>query len=235
MYILAIASTSRFACYSVVNALRVADQRDVAEVIDSFNKSSGNWELTFQELLVVKSTLHPKNDLYSNCYDMSFPVRGHCFIVNNVEEAISPNEVGLSKETNRFRQLFQDLHFNVITMTPKDEMNCQRLENMLETFSKSDDRHKDQAFVMIMISHGSNNQILGYEACKAYRDWNFGREQESVVKEKIDKDVTDIEKIYNIFSEKNCPKLMKKPKLFFFICCRCDDSNVKSRGIVLHR
>lgn len=225
MYLLALAIPSRFACQSVVNALLRAGQVEVAEMIAKHNVSPGPWPLTYEPNLVVSYCLHPKVNM-SNCYESSRPIRGRCVIINTMEEPESPDSIGLANETIRFEKVFLGLNFQVIKVS--SEANCKRIMNELKQFSEKDVAAEDEAFVLIMISHGSDNKILGYDACDALRLWYSGKTVDrNWVAKTVDQDIIDIKDIYSVFAE--CPKLKSKPKMFFFICCR-DKGNRRVRA-----
>ena len=84
-----------------------------------------------------------------------------------------------------------------------------------------------QAFVLIVISHGENENVLGFNACEAVRKMRFGQiemDNKEAIQE-ITKDVISIKKLIAIFAEENCEQLMSKPKLHFYVCCRVKTQN----------
>ncbi len=62
---------------------------------------------------------------------------------------------------------------------------------------------------MMAISHGEDEKVLGYNACRELEDELFD-----------ESDVIKISEVVDIFSDKNCKFLRQTPKLFFFNCCR---------------
>ena len=216
MYILLTMTRDRTTCQALINTLIQCHQIHVAQMIAKYNKSPGPWKLTYEEKPVVSNCLSPKI-FHSNCYQLSQPVRGRCLIVNTMEEpdVPYPDHIGLKRETIRFRHVFESLNFEVYE---RHSFNCQTLKAILEDFSQNEILKEDEAFVMIMISHGSNEQIYGADACNALK----GRIPGAQGVHAYFSDVMDIKEFYGIFSEDKCPQLKSKPKLFFFICCRIE-------------
>ena len=101
----------------------------------------------------------------------------------------------------------------------------------LTRISKEPSLENDEAFTLIVISHGQNKQVLGYNACEAMRKVRFNEiRSESGLAEaqqEIERDSIKIKDIVSIFADDKCPQLTSKPKLFFFNCCR----NVNPSGI----
>ncbi len=100
----------------------------------------------------------------------------------------------VTKESLRFKNIFEQLLFDVELLYDKrvDEMRTR-----LETLAKEKRLAKDQALVVMIISHGCDEKVEG-----------------------VDKKVLSVRTIVNLFSEDNCKSLSRKPKLFFFNCCR---------------
>ena len=217
MYILLTMTRDRTTCQVLINTLIQCDQIHVAQMMARHNKSPGQWKLTYEVRPVVSNCFSPKIG-YSNCYDLSKKVRGKCLIVNTIEDVPLQGHIGLKRETIRFRHVFESLNFEV----EEHSYNCQTLKSQLEILSQHAVLEGDEAFVMIMISHGSNEQIYGADACNARKQWMKGEIPEAHLIEAQNSDVMDIKEFYGIFSEDKCPQLRAKPKLFFFICCRIE-------------
>jgi hypothetical protein len=99
----------------------------------------------------------------------------------------------LKKESLRFENIFKQLLFDVVMF---ENLSASQMVTELE---KIREKVKESLIVMI-ISHGKDEKIIGF-------DGNDLR----------------ITEIVDIFSEKNCKALSRKPKLFFFNCCRSSE------------
>jgi hypothetical protein len=99
----------------------------------------------------------------------------------------------LKKESLRFEYVFKQLLFNVVMF---ENLSASQMVTELE---KIREKVKESLIVMI-ISHGRDEKVVGF-------DGNDLR----------------ITEIVDIFSEKNCKALSRKPKLFFFNCCRLSE------------
>ncbi len=125
----------------------------------------------------------------SGIYPMVNSPRGFCLLVNNYFT------IGTYKEMQRFRNIFYQLHFDVIM---EKNLDAKTIVNRLIQLSRSDDLKNHNAFVFMIITHGNENkQILGF-----------------------DEEPIQIELLTEIFNNENCPLLQNKPRMFFFNCCR---------------
>ena len=184
----------------------------------------------------------------SNAYPSLRSTRGKCIIVNYVEDPqtsgyyfddITKTYVGLKglkKETERFKHVFRHLYFDVITADQNNvwklnELSANNLKSMLAHIRDNYITRKDEAFVLIIISHGQNESIYGYEACKAIREMNITA---NITEEEYNCALNDkipIKDLVSLFSQNNCPQLKDRPKLFFNICCRL---NSDINGVPTH-
>lgn len=130
-------------------------------------------------------------------YTMNKIVRGKCFIINN--------EMALWKESLRFQHIFYQLNFEV---NIDFKMTAQKMKTKFESIVKDPKLSQSNAFVLMIISHGCDESILGYNSITDTPDSN---------------DVLKISEIVDIFS--GCKSLDRKPKLFFFTCCRLSKSS----------
>ena len=156
------------------------------------------------------------------------------FYDENVNCVVSPK--GLKRETIRFEHIFKQLNFNVEVIT---NLSATQMEERLTQISKDKSLEKDDSFVLIVISHGFNKKVLGYNACESLRQIKFREipeKDENAIKT-IKEDMIEIKDVVNIFSEDKdkCPQLSSKPKLFFFICCRNGDQEEPGIFILLIR
>jgi hypothetical protein len=68
----------------------------------------------------------------------------------------------------------------------------------------------------MVISHGEDEKVLRYNACRELEDELFDKS-----------DVIKISEIVEIFSEKKCMALRQTLKMFFFNCCQISKSDIK--------
>jgi len=192
--------------------LRLSGQTDAANELQLYNTSPGHIQVSTEIVIpVTPAKAEMKGTLY---YQMSINPRGKCIIINNIVKYFNNNlmeNAELYKESKRFESIFTQLHFDVEPINSTVGMNAKAIRDKLESISRNRSLDKDEAFVLIIISHGRDEKVLGYDACQG----------------KDDNDVIKISEIVDIFSETKCPALRRKPKLFFFNCCR----NSKSKKI----
>lgn len=134
-----------------------------------------------------------RNDKYlssvSGIYPMVKSPRGFCFLVNNYFS------IGTFKEMQRFRNIFYQLHFDVIM---EKNLDAKEIVNRLIQLSQSQDLRDHNAFVFMIITHGNENkEILGFDG-----------------------EPIKIELLTELFNNEKCPLLQDKPRMFFFNCCR---------------
>ena len=215
MFILLELTKERSTCQAVINALNSSGQPEAAKALEDYNKSSGPMPYTYEEELEVRHCLYPKRDM-SNCYNLLKKVRGKAIIFNTMEDPPNP-EHSLKKETNRFRHLFEKLHFYVKVFT---KMSAKQFKESLIEITKDESLEEDEAFILMVITHGQNEQVFGSIACDLIEKKVMGLapNDDIEVQQEIDKDVIGIQEIIGILAE--CEYLKSKPKLFCFTCCR---------------
>jgi hypothetical protein len=111
-----------------------------------------------------------------------------------VHEDIYPERKGSETEAIRLRDVFQELHFAVVLKT---NLKRDEILSTLEEYSKKADLRKHDALVLIVLSHGHSQYLVGIDGISVH-----------------------FEEIVNRFNNENCSLLINKPKLFFFNCCR---------------
>ena len=136
-----------------------------------------------------------------NVYKMSNSPRGYCLIINNInfESEAFPKRNGSEIESQRLKQVFNELDFNV------NEFNDIRAEEIvcqLKRFCKKDQRNSD-AFIVFVLSHGDQNGFYG-----------------------TDGELVKYETVLKQYNNQNCPQLIGKPKIFFFNCCRGGENSL---------
>jgi hypothetical protein len=168
-------------------------KKDYADLLDLSrcdprNKHSGNFnfcEDVTDGVIVEKERL----DSRISSYEMKNKPRGICLIISNYFT------IGTYKEMQCFRNIFQNLHFDVIM---KKNMNKNHILKLFLEISKMDELDKHNAFVCMIIAHGnSKNELYDFDG-ETFR----------------------MRDLMDLMNPGNCPKLSNKPRLFFFNCCR---------------
>jgi hypothetical protein len=135
--------------------------------------------------LIASGSINSINSVYT----MISSPRGYCLLINN------HFTIGTYKEMQRFRNIFYQLHFNVIM---KKNMNKIDIINILTEISNKSELSEHNAFVFMIIAHGNDkNEIYGF-----------------------DSEPIKIRDLMDLMNTENCPRLRSKPRLFFFNCCR---------------
>jgi hypothetical protein len=125
----------------------------------------------------------------SDFYEMASKPRGICLLINNYFT------IGTYKEMSRFRNIFYQLHFDVIM---KKNQTAQQIKDLLESISQKVELVDHDSFVFMIITHGTpNEEVLGF-----------------------DRIPLKIKSLVSLFDNKSCEGLQNKPKMFFFNCCR---------------
>jgi hypothetical protein len=187
---------TRVGCEHIVYLLEELGQTEAANELMEYNTSAGRMKITNETVIkVTEAKIPQKGSLY---YDMVQKPRGKCIIINNLNDSVF-------NESQRFQSIFEQLYFDVEPINSTINMTSEQIRTKLKSLAK--DRKslaKTEAFVLMIISHGQNEQVIGVDFLN-----------------KLDQnDTISISDIIDIFSEKNCPHLRQSPKLFFFNCCR---------------
>lgn len=128
-----------------------------------------------------------------NCYNMSRSPRGICCIINNAH-FISDVRLGAAYDERALVDLFEKLSFKVHI---KRDLEFDEMRKVAREFSKMDHSEAD-AFVMIIMSHGSSPDVV------------YG----------VDDEPVRVENLTSKFTAAKCPTLAEKPKIFFIQACR---------------
>ncbi|XP_061421074.1 caspase-3-like isoform X3 [Lethenteron reissneri] len=128
-------------------------------------------------------------------YNMHFQVKSKCIIINN--ENFSPQtgmnrRKGTDRDAMQLKVCFVSLGFQVESYK---DLTCMQMVDNLKKAS-SEDHGTRACFVCAILSHGEEGVLYGTD----------GTLPVSILAE--------------IFSEKHCPSLAGKPKLFFIQACR---------------
>jgi hypothetical protein len=176
----------RSTCDEMVKILENSGQIKAANQLKEYNTSPGFMPLTHEiELKVIPATVLRSGG--SKHFQMDQNPKGKCLIINNMEGE-------LIKESLRFKNIFEQIRFDVELCS---YMTAEEMENKLKDLSKDERLKNDNALVVMIITHGQDECVIGFD----------GNELR-------------IATIVDLFSEKNCSSMNRKPKLFFFNCCR---------------
>jgi hypothetical protein len=128
-------------------------------------------------------------------------------IINNEKfkgEKLKDLENDDAKHTPWLLSAFHSLHFRNMY---RENLSSKAMLKTLEDVALEQDLRQHDALCVFFLSHGSSNTVVGSDG----------------------KDV-HIRDILQIFSDKNCPQLKGKPKLFFVHACRsAEDRKVKPK------
>ncbi|CAG2100197.1 unnamed protein product, partial [Medioppia subpectinata] len=214
VFILVEFTRTRSTCDALIGLLRESGQTEAADQLVRYNTSKGHQmqsfnvsgpEFTDPQIPFQASKSPMTGTLY---YKMDQKPRGKCYIINNVSKDVF-------MESKRFKYIFEKLHFQVNVC---QNWTANQMTTNLKAMAKEAD-DSSQAFVVMIITHGLEERVLGYEACEALRVLEFNANH-TEAKQVVAADVMDIRDIVDTFSDENCPKLRNCPKLFFFTCCR---------------
>jgi hypothetical protein len=122
-------------------------------------------------------------------YPMARSPRGYCLLINNFFT------VGTFKEMQRFRNIFYQLHFDVIM---KKNLGAIEIRDLLIEISRNEELDKHDAFIFMIITHGNEKkEIAGFDGYPL-----------------------NVHYLMNLMDEINCPYLKGRPKVFIFNCCQ---------------
>lgn len=134
-------------------------------------------------------------------YSMNKRKKGVLFLVNitKFECDVETERRGAHFDTTNLIHLFDKLDFHVFKF---EDISKSQFQKILNELLDSDYCKQAQCFVMVLMSHGQmiDRKIAFVKFYDNHR-----------------------EEVYNImdnFSNKNCPSLIKKPKILFFPFCR---------------
>jgi hypothetical protein len=122
-------------------------------------------------------------------FAMDSEPRGFCVLINNFLT------FGTYVEMQRFRNIFYQLHFEVIM---RQNLNFDETNRLLDEISKSDQLKEHSAIIFMILSHGTKEkEFLSFD--------NKG---------------IKIDYLINKFCNQNCPALLDKPRIYILNCCR---------------
>ncbi|XP_013412607.1 uncharacterized protein LOC106175244 [Lingula anatina] len=135
-------------------------------------------------------------------YDCLTENRGRAVIINNVNFYTDDNpkyedRYGTEIDVQRLTKLFEKLHYLVTTYTNRPAWKI----NKIALDEGQYDHGKYSSFIMVILSHGSKNTVIGSDGAHITYD-----------------------QIRQPFTTTNCPSLKGKPKMFFISACQSDQS-----------
>jgi hypothetical protein len=126
-------------------------------------------------------------------YPMTSKVRGFCIIIHN--HGFEDHEIfGTISEVDQFQNIIEKLGFVVKRY---DDLTKEKMLNILEENSRSEELRHHNAFALFILSHGNSEGIFG-----------------------IDERCVELRVIKELFNGNNCPHLNHKPKMIFITACR---------------
>jgi hypothetical protein len=200
-YILLELTKTRKSCEVIIELLMKTHQKEeVIELMIGYNKSPGLlniWNLSTDTNILVEKAGIPNSHKESGYYKMLRYPRGKCIIINN--------EPAVYRETHRFKHVFGELYFDVQSFFNK---NVVWIKEYLTNMSKDFSLLNDDALVVVVITHGGDEKVLGYDAC-------LESKKKEPNMEIYKNDQMPISDVVNIFK-----KFIRIPIIFIFDCCR---------------
>jgi hypothetical protein len=149
----------RIPCEEMVDILRKSGQQKSADELENFNRSPSPWILSLDtELEVTKSQTLRSG---SKWFHMESMPRGKCIIINNLLN-------NGNMDSLRFNSVFKQLGFDVEYENCYN-MSAEKIMKRLSDLSKEDRLKDDDALIVMIISHGQEEEILEYsESSKPY-------------------------------------------------------------------
>ncbi|CAH3022285.1 unnamed protein product, partial [Porites evermanni] len=120
-------------------------------------------------------------------YNMSRSPRGICLILNNIEFLGEGKRWGAEFDEEELRTLFTELSFDVEVAR---DLRYDQMRNLTAQVAKRNHKNHD-AFVLIVMSHGGDNDVI------------YG----------VDNRAVRVEDLISELTQSNCPDLRDKPKI----------------------
>ncbi|KAI8501662.1 luteolysis [Branchiostoma belcheri] len=131
-------------------------------------------------------------------YRMDSRPRGYALILNNKNFTNLPYRGGAGVDLSNITALLKGLSFEIFeTDVLEDKTAKQEIEDGVRAFSQRKEHRRVDSCVVVLMSHGDEGVIYGTDDIPVQLDDIFG-----------------------MFDNKNCPSLMEKPKMFFIQACR---------------
>ncbi|CAG2100953.1 unnamed protein product [Medioppia subpectinata] len=188
--------------YKLADALEMSAQTRAADQLRQFNSAETPW-LNSYEVYMNVTPAQTLRSGGSHLYQMDARPRGVAIIfVTNTD---------LYNEAERFRSIFEQLLFDSVVHV---QLTRDQIMDRLSEVSDSPEKYHGDAFVMMFIGPGYNENIIGWSAQPQWPPASA--------------DVMPISDIMDMFSETRCSRLRLKLKLFIFNCCRQKFSDATS-------
>ncbi|NWI66378.1 CASP2 protein, partial [Todus mexicanus] len=130
-------------------------------------------------------------------YKLTSEPRGLALILSNVNFSSETNleyRSGGDVDCTSLEMLFKHLGYQV-TVIP--DQTAQEMQNALERFSKLPDHQDVDSCIVALLSHGVEGGVYG-----------------------SDGELLQLQEVFRLFDNANCPNLQNKPKMFFIQACR---------------
>ncbi|XP_062603141.1 caspase-2-like [Saccostrea cucullata] len=136
----------------------------------------------------------------SNCqnsYAMRRLPRGKALIINVNEVEGKPPRRGTDIDRDNLHNLLNQLHFDVKVYNDCDGLAAKEMAQKLEDFAADAAHYMADAAFVCLLSHGEEGYIFGTDGRKLQLD-----------------------SVFKLFDNSNCPSLLGKPKIFVIQACR---------------
>ncbi|XP_076086265.1 caspase-9-like [Mytilus galloprovincialis] len=130
-------------------------------------------------------------------YKMESTPRGFVLIINNIHFHNHKHRPGAQQDRDKLKAMFEDFGFQVDV---KEDQTAREVENLLSEFSLLQDLHRVDSLIVVLMSHGNDEVILGTD-CRRL----------------------NVISLIKKFNADYCPAMMGKPKMFIVNACRGDD------------
>lgn len=152
----------------------------------------------------VELSVRPQSHRLLEAYEMRRRNRGVVFIVNVItyKNETHPTRNGAEADKDNLVSLFRQLGFTVFYY---EDLTSEEFRELIKELKQSN-YLSTECFAFYILAHG--NHTKGRD--KIYFN---------------DNSVLFVEDILSLFNNANCPKLIRKPKMFFFSICRGDQAD----------
>ncbi|EAT36368.1 AAEL011562-PA [Aedes aegypti] len=166
-----------------------------------------------RSLYKVELSARPQSHRILEAYEMRRRNRGVVFIVNVITyiNETHPTRNGAEADKYNLVSLFQQLGFTVFYY---EDLTSDEFNNLIKELKQSS-YLSTECFVFYILAHG--NHTKGRD--KIYLN---------------DNSVLYVEDVLALFNNANCPKLIRRPKLFFFSICRGDNPDYGTLRLAEH-
>ncbi|KAM6167062.1 caspase-2 isoform 2-T2 [Erethizon dorsatum] len=142
---------------------------------------------------------------HQQAYRLQSRPRGLALVLSNVHftgekdlELRSGGEVDYSTLVGLFKLLGYDVHV-------RHDQTAQEMQEKLQSFAQLAAHRATDSCVVVLLSHGVEGSVYG-----------------------VDGKLVQLQEVFRLFDNANCPNLQNKPKMFFIQACRGDETD---RGV----